>query len=74
MSDQEDTPVFVEAVVTVNGYTLSTAEAMTLRVALGNFAIELTEGCLKGDALQPDLHKGYLRCIATIGTVWRKGA
>lgn len=63
-----------EPTITVNGYTLSTAEAMTVRVALGNFAISLYEEGLGDDDIGRGLCAGYLAAIRTITQLMRKGA
>lgn len=51
--------------IVVNGVTLSTAEAMTVRVALGSFAITLQEG-FGEDPSSVALVEGYQRCIDRI--------
>lgn len=56
-----------EPEITVNGRRLTPAQAMTVRVALGNFAIDLT----RPDALGADEHgramtRGYLNALREI--------
>lgn len=54
-----------EATITVNGHTLTTAEAMTMRVALGSFAISLADG-LGDDDTGKAICEGYKSAIARI--------
>jgi len=55
----------IEPVITVNGVTLSTAEAMTMRVALGSFLMSLQEG-LGDDETGKSITRGYKRCADNI--------
>lgn len=63
-----------EPTITINGYTLSQAEAMTLRVSLGNFAIFLTDEGLGDDEHGKALTAGYLAAIRSITKLMRTGA
>jgi hypothetical protein len=65
----------VEPDITVNGVRLTTAEAMTVRVALGAFAIELQE---REHALGDDDHghamrDGYLIALREIIALMQAG-
>ncbi len=51
--------------IVVNGVTLTTAEAMTVRVALGAFASNLQEG-LGEDSSSDAIAAGYIGCIDRI--------
>jgi hypothetical protein len=55
-----------EPVVTVNGHTLSNAQAMTFRVALENFAMDLSANGLGDDAHGTAMTAGYLARINEI--------
>jgi hypothetical protein len=63
-----------EPTITVDGYTLSSAEAMTVRVALGNFAIFLTDEGLGDDENGKKLCAGYLAAIRNITQLMREDA
>jgi hypothetical protein len=54
-----------EPSITVNGARLTTAQAMTVRVALGAFTIALADG-LGDDHTGTAICAGYLRCIDEI--------
>lgn len=57
-----------EPVITINGITLNTGEAMTLRVALETWAMELRDdpGCLGVDDHARRMRDGYLAAIGRI--------
>ncbi len=50
-----------EPKITINGTPLSEAEAMTLRVALGAWMLDLTAGDLGDDETGRAIAAGYLR-------------
>jgi hypothetical protein len=52
--------------IVINGVTLSTAEAMTVRVALGCFAITLDEEEFGNDQQSGSISQGYKQCISNI--------
>jgi hypothetical protein len=54
-----------EPTITINGQTLSEAEAMTIRVALESLAFSLVKG-LGDDAHGKAITEGYKRAIASI--------
>jgi hypothetical protein len=54
-----------EPKITVNGTELSEAESMTVRVALGAFAVDLRGG-LGDDELGFQICNGYNRCLNKI--------
>jgi hypothetical protein len=54
-----------EPTIVINGVTLSEAQAMTVRVAIGSFAISLNDGLLDGPDLR-GISEGYKRCIDDI--------
>lgn len=51
--------------MTVNGSELSSAEAMTVRVALSTFAADLRDG-LGDDEVGFQICNGYNRCLSRI--------
>lgn len=52
---------WVEARITVNGQPLTTAQSMTIRVALSLFLMDMNnESALGGDATGEDIRQGYL--------------
>lgn len=58
-----------EATITVNGVTLSTAESMTIRVALDHFGIELSVPNYLGTGAGEDIRKGsvgWTRCSRSL--------
>lgn len=57
-----------EPTITVNGVLLSEGQAMTVRVALESFAIDLTENGLGSDEHGRKMTEGYLTCI--VGIRW----
>lgn len=59
-----------EATIVINGVKLSPAEAMTVRVALGSFAISLTEG-LGDDDTGKSICAGYNKCVSSINRIIR---
>lgn len=63
-----------EPTITVNGVTLTTAQAMTVRVALGNFAIFLNSEGLGDDENGRTLCAGYLAAIYTVTAIMRATA
>lgn len=68
MADWQEPPI------TINGYTLSTAEAMTVRVALNNFAIDLQADGLGDDEHGKTMAAGYLAAIRSITALMHQGA
>ncbi len=58
-----------EANIVVNGITLTTAEAMTVRVALGIFSIHLEEG-VREDTNSDAIVAGYKGCIKRIHRIF----
>jgi hypothetical protein len=53
-----------EPVITVNGEQVSEAEAMTIRVALSCYAMDLeNENALGSDVAGREIRGGYIRCI-----------
>ena len=58
--------MFKEAKITINGIELNNAEAMTIRVAVSSFVIDLQEGGLGDDATGKSLCKGYRAACDTI--------
>jgi hypothetical protein len=63
-----------EPKITVNGIELTTAQAMTVRVAIQNFAIDLKEQGLGTDVTGMSIAQGYQRCIHTINDIMRVSA
>lgn len=66
----------MEARITINGKTLTDAQAMTLRVALGLFLMDMNnENALGGDKSGEDIRKLYLeegrQILRLIGEVRR---
>lgn len=61
-----------EATVTVNGELLSSAESMTLRVALELFAMDLLTNGLGDDATGKSIAAGYKEAAKTIHQKMRK--
>jgi hypothetical protein len=57
--------------ITINGSKLSKAEVMTIRVALGNMYMDLSDG-LGDDEHGFAMTRGYNTCIRNINTLWRK--
>lgn len=55
-----------EPVITVNGRTLSTAEAMTIRVSINSFGMDLQATGLGDDEHGRTMTNGYLACIRSI--------
>jgi hypothetical protein len=55
-----------EPTITINGVTLTTAQTMTVRVAIESFAMDLQSGVLGKDAHGKAMTKGYLARIAEI--------
>ncbi|MBD9544302.1 hypothetical protein IB276_33185 [Ensifer sp. ENS04] len=52
----------IEPNITVNGVTLTTAQAMTVRVALGAYMMELAPAdSLGSDSTGRSIREGYLR-------------
>ncbi len=52
-----------EADITVNGHRLTTAQSMTVRVALGNFAMTLRE---QGEPQPGSIESSYLQRISEV--------
>ncbi|KKM78456.1 hypothetical protein LCGC14_1359840 [marine sediment metagenome] len=57
-----------ESTITINGQTLSSAEAMTIRVAVESLSMSLVEEGLGEDEMGLSLTKGYLNSIQHIRT------
>jgi hypothetical protein len=55
----------------INGHHLTTAEAMTVRVALGTLAAELVDG-LGDDQMGKDICAGYQRALHNLFIYMRK--
>jgi hypothetical protein len=62
-----------EAAITINGVPLTTAQAMTVRVALGSFAMDLQNHHLGGDEHGEAMTRGYLAAIYEIHQMMRIG-
>jgi len=60
-----------EPTITVNGVELSQAQAMTVRVALFSYAMELADGLLGDDEHGASLAKGYTTAIRQITALMR---
>lgn len=58
-----------EAAVVINGKTLSNAQAMTVRVALESFSMDLRTDGLGSSETGRTIAEGYLACIAEIRTI-----
>ena len=66
---EEDLSVWQnEPEVIINGRKLNLGQAMTLRVALGSFAISL-QGGLGSDETGKELAKGYRRAVDSINDI-----
>jgi len=52
--------------ITINGITLKTNQAMTIRVAIENFDLDLRENGLGDDGNGKVICEGYRRCINEI--------
>jgi hypothetical protein len=50
---KDDTTGWVEADITINGRTLSFAESMTLRVAIGSFRLSLSDDDMRRGLGEP---------------------
>lgn len=61
-------PSIIEPTIVINGFTLNTGEAMTLRVALENWTLELRDdpGCLGVDEHARRMRDGYLAALGRI--------
>lgn len=57
--------------MTINGVELSPAQAMTVRVALFSYAMELADGLLGDDEHGASLSKGYTTAINQITALMR---
>lgn len=68
MAEQEDDGRWREADVTVNGVALTTAEALTVRVALGSWHMVLTsdESALGDDEHGRVMRQNYLHHLGTV--------
>lgn len=64
-----------EPTITVNGVTLTTGQAMTMRVALDTWAMELRDdpGCLGVDEHARHMRNGYLAAIRDIQALILRG-
>lgn len=64
---------FNEPTVVINGHTLTQAQAMTVRVALGIFAMSLMdENTMGKDHTARTMTEGYSRCIGEIHKIMRE--
>ena len=61
MSDEWNEPA-----ITINGHPLTVAQAMTIRVALGSFAMDLRTHGLGDDGHGQAVTQGYLAAIRDI--------
>ena len=52
--------------ITVNGVKLTLGQAMTVRVALGSFAMDLQNHGLGDDEVGKGMKQGYLNAISAI--------
>lgn len=59
-----------EPAITINGWPLTQVQAMTVRVAIGSFAISLAEG-LGNDEHGKAMTKGYMACVTDITRMMR---
>lgn len=60
------TDKWTEPAMTINGVPLTTAQAMTVRVALGAFAMDLQNGGLGNDQTGHEITQGYLTAISQL--------
>jgi len=60
-----------EPAIVINGVPLTTAQAMTVRVALGAFAMDLQSHRLGGDDHGEAMTKGYLAAIYEVHQIMR---
>ena len=60
---------WTEADITINGQKLTAAQAMTIRVALGSFALSLQSDGLGDDEHGAAMTEGYLTAIRDIHTL-----
>ena len=61
-----------EPIITINGVQLTTAESMTMRVAIGSFLISIQSG-LGDDEHGRIMTEGYTRCCNEIHRLmWEK--
>ena len=58
-----------EPAITINGHVLTTAQAMTIRVALGSFALTLQSDGLGEDEVGKSICAGYLGRISEINNI-----
>jgi hypothetical protein len=63
---------FYEPPITINGYKLTTAQAMTLRVALQTFGMSLAQSGLGNDANGLALTKAYTERAREINAIYQK--
>lgn len=61
-----------EPVISINGVSLNSAQAMTVRVAIENFSMDLKTSGLGTDELGMAITNGYLRNIEGIRKVMYK--
>lgn len=62
----DDAGNFQEPPVTINGEKLSTAQAMTVRVAIQTFDLSLAQTGLGDDYTGRKIAEGYRRCVREI--------
>lgn len=65
-------PVWAEPEIIINGTSLTTAQAETIRVALQTFALGLRHDGLGEDEAGKDLTKGYLAAIHMINVLMQR--
>lgn len=70
-NEAKDMGLGKEPSIVINGVQLTPAEAMTVRVAVGTFAITLNEGT--STELNSTIREGYQRCIDRVHALMRVG-
>lgn len=66
MNDSNQTTAWTEALVTINGHTLTVGQSLTIRVALESMAADLTSNGLGDDEHGQTMVTGYLARIREI--------
>lgn len=66
MNDKKGNVEMIEAAITIEGKRLTTAQSMTIRVALNNFSLDLHHDGLGDDENGKTLVKSYLKRIDEI--------
>jgi hypothetical protein len=62
---------WVEPAMTINGTRLTTAQAMTVRVAISTFAMDLQASGLGDDETGREIAQGYLAAISQLYRLMR---